>query len=60
MNKISKGMLKVSKVVFAAFCNTVYRAMLLMSEVLKVYSLYSGLSPLQEGRLFEKSSVLWV
>ena len=25
-----------------------------------LYSVYSGLSPLQDGRLFEKPSLLWV
>ena len=40
--------------------NTVYRVMLLiliMSEVLNVYSVYSGLSPLPGGRLFEPSAL---
>ena len=53
---INKGS-KAIKWCLWLLCNTVYRVMLLMSEVLKVYcTLYTVASyPCQEGRLFEPS-----
>ena len=60
LNNRAKAMSKVLKVVFAAFTQHC-----ILSNVTHVGSVKSelyiwGLSPLQEGRLFEKHSILWV
>ena len=54
-------MLEMSKMMFAAFTQHCIQStdfMLEMSEIL--YSVYSGPSPHQEGRLLCEPSVLWV
>ena len=63
LNKRSKAMSKVSKVVFVAFMQHCIQSN--VTHVTHVRGVKSalciqGLSPLQEGRLFEKPSILWV
>ena len=56
-------MSNVLTVVFVAFmqhCIQSTYLMVHMSKVLKVYSVYRGPWPLQEERLFEEPSILWV
>ena len=56
-------MLKVSKVVFVAFMQQCIKSKDLMahiSKLSKMYSVYTGPSPLQEERLFEERSILTV
>ena len=54
-------MSEMSKMVFAAFMQHCIQSTDLMSETSEIlYSVYSGPSPHQEGRLLCEPSVLWV
>ena len=60
LNKRSKAMSKVSKVVFAAFMRHCTQSNVTYVRDAESELCIQGLSPFKEGRLFEKLSVMWV
>ena len=60
LNKRSKAMSKVSKVVFVVFMQHCIQSNVTHVGGVESELCIQGLSPLKEGRLFEKPSVLWV